>query len=536
MSGAKKKLQRRADLAEMGLTEKQKQELKEQQVKRRNSILATIAGVIAVVLVIALLVWHSGFIPRHTTALTVKDHKFTVADMDYYFHDALNRAYSQEQLYAQFYQDYEPSFNPNGDLKTQYVDAEQTQSYYDYFAQLAKENATQVAALYDAAKAAGYTLSEEAQAEVDESLTDLDATVKQYNYGSRNAYLRAVYGRTMNEKVFLKNQEMGTLAREYYNATTAQLAGYSDEELKAYYDEDSSLLDTYEYNYVYFAGNAQPTTDADGNQVAPTEEETAAALAQAKAKAEAVLAAMKDTDSETTFAAAVSDQGGAADSRSNLGTSFSSMPYSEWLTDSERKEGDVELFDLEGYGYYVVQFQSRALYDEPTVDVRHILASFANEVEEGTEPERDENGQAIYTDAQKQAAHDKAAAWLEEFNAGEKTGDAFGDLAEEHSGDGRNEDGSLYTAGGLYEDIHKGEMVQPFEDWCFDAARQAGDTGLVETSYGWHVMYYQGYHRPAWMDVAADAKSSAEIDAFMEKAQEGYEAVEAAGWAKVGLS
>ena len=33
-------------------------------------------------------------------------------------------------------------------------------------------------------------------------------------------------------------------------------------------------------------------------------------------------------------------------------------------------------------------------------------------------------------------------------------------------------------------------MVQPFNDWCFDPARQSGDTGIVETSYGFHVMYF----------------------------------------------
>lgn len=534
MSGAKKKMQRRASLAEMGLTEKQKQELKEQQAKRRNSILATVAGVVAAVLVIALLVWNSGFIPRHTTALTVKDHKFTVADMDYYYHLALNRVYSQEQFYASVYQDYTPSVDFSADLKTQYVDAEQTQSYYDYFAEQAKENATEVAALYDAAKAAGYTLSEEAQTQLDEALAELDATVKQYNYGSRTAYLKVAYGRGMTEKVYLKNQEMSVLAQQYYNAKTAELADYSDEELKAYYGEDPSLLDTYDYNYVYFDGTAQPTTDADGNQQAVTDEESAAAMAEAKSKAEAVISAVNGGDAETSFASAISALGSTATPQSTLGSNFASMPYNEWLTDSARKEGDVEMFELEGYGYYVVQFQSRGLYDEPTVDVRHILASFADELEEGAQPEVDENGQAVYTDAQKQAAHDKAAAWLEEFNAGDKTAEVFGALAEDHSAD-RDQNGDLNSEGGLYKNVRKGQMVQPFEDWSFDAARQEGDTGLVETSYGWHVMYFQEYHRPAWMDVAADAKSSDEIEAFMESAKEGYEAVEGSGWSKVGL-
>ena len=33
-------------------------------------------------------------------------------------------------------------------------------------------------------------------------------------------------------------------------------------------------------------------------------------------------------------------------------------------------------------------------------------------------------------------------------------------------------------------------MVEEFNDWCFDAARKPGDTGIVETPYGYHVMYF----------------------------------------------
>ena len=35
-------------------------------------------------------------------------------------------------------------------------------------------------------------------------------------------------------------------------------------------------------------------------------------------------------------------------------------------------------------------------------------------------------------------------------------------------------------------------MVTNFNDWCFDSARTAGETGIVETEYGYHIMYYVG--------------------------------------------
>ena len=33
-------------------------------------------------------------------------------------------------------------------------------------------------------------------------------------------------------------------------------------------------------------------------------------------------------------------------------------------------------------------------------------------------------------------------------------------------------------------------MVDAFDKWCFDEARQPGDHGIVKTSYGYHIMYF----------------------------------------------
>ena len=60
----------------------------------------------------------------------------------------------------------------------------------------------------------------------------------------------------------------------------------------------------------------------------------------------------------------------------------------------------------------------------------------------------------------------------------------FASLANQFSDDG---DG---TTGGLYENIYRGQMVKAFEDWCFDPFRKTGDVEMVETEYGWHIMYF----------------------------------------------
>ena len=52
--------------------------------------------------------------------------------------------------------------------------------------------------------------------------------------------------------------------------------------------------------------------------------------------------------------------------------------------------------------------------------------------------------------------------------------------------------GVQIVTGGLYTAVYPGQMVVNFNDWCFAEGRKAGDTGIVESEYGYHVMYYSG--------------------------------------------
>ena len=94
-----------------------------------------------------------------------------------------------------------------------------------------------------------------------------------------------------------------------------------------------------------------------------------------------------------------------------------------------------------------------------------------------------ENG--AYSQELMDAAQDKAQEILDAWEAGEATEDSFAALAEE-----KTMDPGSKSNGGLYENVVLGQMVKPFEDWCFDADRIYGDTGLVQTDYGVHVMFF----------------------------------------------
>lgn len=110
--------------------------------------------------------------------------------------------------------------------------------------------------------------------------------------------------------------------------------------------------------------------------------------------------------------------------------------------------------------------------DKPMVSVRHVLLR----------PEDPEND-GVYTDEAWEACRRQAQELYDEWR---KTGteDAFIQLAADHSADGNA------ASGGIYTDVYPGQMVETFNDWCFDDSRQSGDSGIVETQYGCHIMYF----------------------------------------------
>ena len=143
------------------------------------------------------------------------------------------------------------------------------------------------------------------------------------------------------------------------------------------------------------------------------------------------------------------------------------------------------------------------------VDVRHILIC----PEGGT---TDENGNVTYSDEEWEACRQKAQDYLDQWKSGEANENSFSQLAMEVS-----EDPGSQSAGGLYTYVYEGKMVVPFNDWCFDESRQYGDTDLVKTSYGYHIMFFvyseEGWSRYTREEMIADACST-----IMDEAVEAY--------------
>ncbi len=162
-----------------------------------------------------------------------------------------------------------------------------------------------------------------------------------------------------------------------------------------------------------------------------------------------------------------------------------SMFFNEEVEANGPTQEEVEAYFTENEE----SFQENGLAREDKyVDVRHVLI-----MPEGADSSTIRS--ETFDEAAWEASRIFAEDLLAQFEAGDKSEESFAALAMEHSQDGSSVDGGLYT------DVYEGQMVENFENWCFDENRQVGDYGLVETEFGYHLMYFVG-SRPMWVEYA----------------------------------
>lgn len=208
-----------------------------------------------------------------------------------------------------------------------------------------------------------------------------------------------------------------------------------------------------------------------------------------------------------------------------------SKTYADWIigkiageneddepTFETRNEGDMKFFENstgEGEsktikGFYVVRYESVNDNNFALKNVRHILISFKHLKADGTVDSS--NTSTTYTDAEKAAAKKEAEELLEEWKNGKATELTFETLAKEKSEDTGSKDN-----GGLYENIFPGQMVENFENWCYDESRQVGDYGIVETDYGYHIMYFSGNSEQTYINyMLTETMRSEDTNAWYE--------------------
>ncbi len=505
----KKKLRKEQNAA--ALTEKQLKEQKDAKKLKAYTTTFVVVMVLVVALMVGILVRTpiAGAISRGTHSVTVGNHELSTADISYYYVDTILNHYNQYvnnygesgPMYAQFME----GINFAAPVGDQIKDKENNQSWADYYIEEAIITANRAYALYDKAMAdSEFKLSEDDQKYLDSFEDYLEMSAAMSGYSSVGGYLRGRYGAGATLKAYKEYSEVSLIAAEYYNAhqesldyTTDDFDTYAKDK---YYEYSSFSYAIYELAVTKFLPEGTTIKDENGKEsVTYTDEEKKEAEKKAKEAAEALAVAENNTLellNEAIKAMEINKDNknaAATENKDTLYTNISNENIQKWLSDSARKEGDLTVIekattttDADGKetktvnGFYVVMFQNRNDNLMKLQNVRHILIQF-----EGGKTD-EETGETIYSDTEKATAEKKAKDVLAEFEKiAKKTPEAFGDLAKKYS-----KDTGSASNGGLYEDIYPGQMVEAFNDWCFDESRKAGDTGIVQTEYGYHVMYY----------------------------------------------
>jgi len=506
--------------------------------------LKVVKSVVAVVVVLALLAAYvgtgtvrKGFIhstmqwTTYLTAVTVKSEEgdkvsVPVSTYNYYYAMTYNNLQSTQSAYKQYGLDLgeakldvdfdkplskQKTTNEDDEVitwaeKVQDMVLDSIESTYTYYNEAVKANGGE-----------DPEITEEQQKELDETISQYKENANKYGF-TVSGYLIKAMGKGVTEKVFRREATRAYIAQNYQselNDTTSKTE-YTDEDINKYKDENLDALQSVgvrlfeadsEDNAVAFKNALNSNASNFTDLCVQYSEDGFDKDYYSNSYASTYYYATKKTLENGGFAIATAEHNHEEGEEHSEDEELE-YPGLDWLFSSDRKAGDI--YQYSTTVVYVIS--PVELADVNTVNVRHILISPV---------ESDSSTQAKdATDEEWAAAYDKAKSILDEYNAGDKTAESFGALAAENSSD----TGSA-SKNGLYENVYPGQMVTSFDAWCFDSSRSAGDTAIVKTQYGYHIMYFDGAtDTTVWKYTAQQALASEDSKSATEKLEESYTA------------
>lgn len=525
--------ERKARIAKSAKKNAHSMEARNTAKKVANKVISIVLCAVIVLGVVAFSLNYYGALQRVIKIGGVgSDQSVTIAEYEYYY----MRAYNQVRYQAQYYQYYYQTSN-GYDLSL--TPEEQTQTTKDAdgneitWAEKLHEDTLEIIQLhkayYNEALKMGLKLTKADEAFIDKQIEDLRDEAKSAGSNSSssnsenkvtyslNAYLRKVYGGSINERFLRKQLKIQVLAQKYLTERTNEIAkDYDQKDIDAEYKKDTTA-----YDFVTFRAYTFKTTELTKED---NETDDALKARQAKANAEVKKNAndfYNAVTNDATFTAKAKELNkDTADYNVDKETKYSMLKstaqstFSEdaakWLFDSSTKVGSKKLFSDEENGKYIVVLALSKPHQEQTVTARHILFQT-----------KDQNSGNDLSEEEIAKKKTQAEDVLKKFNEGDKTEDSFAALANEY-----NEDTGSSSNGGLYEHIYPGQMVTEFNDWVFDANRKAGDVELVETDYGYHIIYFVAKDGKDYYDSAIrSSKANEDIETETKALQEGKDYV-----------
>lgn len=356
-------------------------------------------------------------------------------------------------------------------------------SYYNFTADQVKEYTLEeletVNTYYAKAIDAGYELTDEEIAEIDENVKSVTTQAETYSM-STEQYLEEYICKNYTMDMYRNYLEKQYLAQRYYTDNLEKIDTELENDSAAVqtkYDSVKTDNDICNVSYWYF-----DSTDDD-----------------AKTKASAIVADVKGGKSFDEAIKSVTGDSKAVSNKivgrikSVVSSNFSS-DAANWIfsaKDGKYENGKGAITTIESNGVvYVLYVNAEPCKNESVpVTLNYIKVAVGTDTTVKSEDEL------------KVTAKATANKILKEFESGEVTAEAFSKLSTTYG----NNDDSLVTADVFSEITADGTNDASIEAWAFDSARKVGDYALIECDGCYYIVFYASKNENAvWYQTALD--------------------------------
>ncbi len=440
-------------------------------------------------------------------ALSVGDVKVSAGMYSYYYNQILTSYYSQaQQGYVEL--DYT---KPLDEQKTTDDDGNEI-TWDEKIHDDVETWLQQLVAYYSKGVDEKITISEEDQKNIDEQIEAVKTAAESANQ-SLDEYIEANYGPYVTLATLRNANEWYAIAQQYARKLAIEI-NPSEKEVNKYFEEHKD-----EFQQIKFSWLPVPYSEDNMEETVKSCEKYAGEFKTTEDMKKAIPVVCKyviDQYIEAGYYASA-DQcaeeiaGNVETSVTVDDTSMLTQEILDWLFSEDTKVGTCKAFNLENYQAMVIILKTNepSLLDDTVYSVRHILITPQTEEDSEEEEDEDAEAQTTITDEQWKAAEKQANDILAEYEKGDKTEYSFALLAEKYTADTASVSaGGQGGFGGLYQNTPLGQMVPEFENWATDETRKYGDTGIVKSQYGYHIMYFVD----AGPEYLANSKLYASID------------------------
>lgn len=392
-----------------------------------------------------------------------------------------------------------------------------------------------ITAYYEDALAHNVTVTDAQRDNIDASISGLKQTASQAGK-SVDAYISQTYGDYCGVATLQKMLEQCYIAENYYQQKQLETTVTTEDE-QAYFDEHKEEYENVGFAYLQipYASKSDTTGSITESKDAVVEKckEYVKEISSVDDMKKLIPTACKEAIATYVNQGYAKDADSCAEKlAANIEVNITAKETGfiqeaiDWLFDENTEVGACNYFvdDTNSVAYLLYKTSQPSADTTKVYSVRHILITpqsdeSSDSSDESSDSSKQSSAKTEYTEEQWEEAKKKAEEILDTYNNGEQTEYAFAKLAESNSADKESTSkGSSGNYGGLCAGVKEGQMVEEFEKWSMDDSRKYGDTGIVKSQYGYHIMYFVENTEKYLYDCKSGIKKSKE-DEFVSSAK-----------------